>query len=262
MKILNECSDCQELQDLISTCKSDSGVQGRELREAHRRSGRMIGNEILTDRPDGDRFAVVCLMRSGEPFGEGIADALDCSLLFLDEKHDIRWKMNDCNNKFINENMDILKESTVILADAVINTGETIKQIHDTLIKVTDSIIIAANVIQKEFEPDGRVVYGMRRSENKFKGSKVAVQSGNKGPDTGDRLFRTLDRSDSRTSLCHNLILVPSDTICRCSLHRSIQGGATERYERFSAPPPPSLRCSTVLGTRSGSRWILADCSD
>ena len=87
----------------------------------------------------------------------------------------------------------ILKESTVILADAVVNTGETIKQIYDTLIKVTSSIIIAANVIQNEFEPGHRIVYGMRRSENKFKGSKVTVQSGNKCPDTGDRLFRTLD---------------------------------------------------------------------
>ncbi len=213
MKILNEYSDCPGLRNLISICRSDSGVQGRELREAHRESGRMVGNEILRDHQSKGGFTVVCLMRSGAPFGEGIADALDCSLLFLDEKHDIRWKMNDCNNKFINENEEILKESTVILADAVINTGETIKQIHDTLIKVTDSIIIAANVIQKEFEPEGRVVYGIRRSENKFKGSKVSVQSGNKGPDTGDRLFRTLDRPASMTPMC-NMSEPCTDTTC------------------------------------------------
>ena len=193
MKILNEIQCCSEIQDLIAQCKSNSGVMGRELREAHHRSGQIVGERILKDCPEKDRFVVVCLMRSGMLFGEGIADALDCSLLFLDEKHDIRWKMNDCNNKFINENREILKGSTVILADAVVNTGETIKQIYDTLIKVTSSIIIAANVIQNEFEPGHRIVYGMRRSENKFKGSKVTVQSGNKGPDTGDRLFRTLD---------------------------------------------------------------------
>ena len=33
--------------------------------------------------------------------------------------------------------------------------------------------------------------YTVRISGNSFKGSNVKVQSGNKGPDTGDRLFKT-----------------------------------------------------------------------
>ena len=47
-------------------------------------------------------------------------------------------------------------------------------------------------VIQSEFDPDGKIIYGTRRSDNKFKGSQVLKQEGGRGPDTGDRLFRTL----------------------------------------------------------------------
>ena len=196
MRILNEICDDDEIRELISICKSDSGVMGARLRAAHHelgmRVGSMIGKEYKTDRP----FAVVLLMRSASPFGEGIADVLDCPLLFLDEKHDRRWKMNDCNNKFIKENHEIIERSTLILADAVINTGETISQIYDTLIKITDDIVLAANVIQSGFDPRGKTVFGTRRSKNKFKGSQTLKQKDGKGPDTGDRLFRTLTSID------------------------------------------------------------------
>ena len=88
MRILNEICDDEEIRRLISICKSDSGVMGTKLRAAHHelgmRVGSMIGSEYRTDKP----FAVVLLMRSASPFGEGIADVLDCPLLFLDEKHD------------------------------------------------------------------------------------------------------------------------------------------------------------------------------
>lgn len=99
--------------------------------------------------------------------------------------------MNDCNNKFIRENRMVLEKSTLILADAVINTGKTITQIYDTLSKITGPIIMAANVIQDEFDPGNKAVFGTRRSSNKFKGSQVLKQEHGKGPDTGDRLFRT-----------------------------------------------------------------------
>ena len=191
MKILNEICNSPEIENLIRICKSDSGVMGTELRHAHHALGTRIGEtireECSTDRP----FAVVLLMRSALPFGEGIADVLDCPILFLDEKHDCRWKTNDCNNKFIIENRQILEKSTVILADAVINTGVTITQIYDTLAKITDDIVLAANVIQSGFDPGDKRVFGIRRSENKFKGSQLLKQEGGKGPDTGNRLFRT-----------------------------------------------------------------------
>lgn len=192
MKILNESYNSMEIEKLIRICKSDSGVMGTELRHAHHALGAMVGEMIWKEYPSSKPFAVVLLMRSALPFGEGIADVLDCPILFLDEKHDRRWKMNDCNNKFIRENREVLEKSTVILADAVINTGVTINQIYDTLAKITDEIVMAANVIQSGFDPKDKLVFGTRRSENKFKGSKTMKQVGGKGPDTGDRLFRTL----------------------------------------------------------------------
>ena len=200
MRILNEIRNDREIEDLISVCKSDSGVMGTRLRAAHHQLGAKVGSlieeEYHTDRP----FAVVLLMRSASSFGEGIADILDCPLLFLDEKHDRRWRMNDCNNKFIRENREILERSTLILADAVINTGETITQIYDTLIRISGDIILAANVIQSGFDHGDKTVFGTRVSENRFKGSRVLKQEGGKGPDTGDRLFRTLSPQASAST--------------------------------------------------------------
>ncbi len=192
MMILNEIENNADIDKLISICKSNSGVMGTELRAAHHELGERVGMMIERNHHTDKPFAVVLLMRSASSFGQGIADVLDCPLLFLDEKHDKRWKMNDCNNKFISENREILEKSAVILADAVINTGETITQIYDTLAQITDEILLAANVIQSEFDPDGKIIYGTRRSDNKFKGSQVLKQEGGRGPDTGDRLFRTL----------------------------------------------------------------------
>lgn len=219
MMILNEVDNNGDIEKLISICKSNSGVMGTKLRAAHHelgeRVGEMIEKEYHTDKP----FAVVLLMRSASPFGQGIADVLDCPLLFLDEKHDRRWKMNDCNNRFISENHEVLEKSAVILADAVINTGETITQIYDTLIQITDEILLAANVIQSEFDPKDKIVYGTRRSDNKFKGSQVLKQEGGKGPDTGDRLFRTLSSAEGieRPIVVHGVV---SDND---GLHETIQ---------------------------------------
>ncbi|MBQ3736231.1 MAG: phosphoribosyltransferase [Candidatus Methanomethylophilaceae archaeon] len=196
MRILNETYDNERIRELISICKSNSGVMGARLRAAHHELGMMVGSMIVKEYRSDKPFAVVLLMRSAAPFGEGIADYLDCPLLFLDEKHDRRWKMNDCNNKFIMDNRGTICQSTLILADAVINTGETISQIYDTLIKITDDIMLAANVIQSGFDPGSKTVFGTRLSDNKFKGSQVLKQRDGKGPDTGDRLFRTLASVD------------------------------------------------------------------
>ncbi len=193
MRILSEDCQSEKIDSLIALCKSDSGHAGEKLRTAHRELGELVGEMIKKDLGDDRPYSVVCLMRSGYPFGEGITQALgDCPLLLLDEKHDKRWEMRDCNNKFITEYIDFIKSTQVIVADAVINTGTTILQIYDTLKLVTDDVIIAANTIQSEFDPGSRLVYGSRLSSNKFKGSRIQTQSGGKGPDTGDRLFSTL----------------------------------------------------------------------
>lgn len=198
MMILNQIYSTPELSKLIDICRSDSEILGTELRKAHYELGTMVGKMIRENHVTDNAFAVIIILRSGLDFGHGIADELDCPILFLDEKHDRRWKMNDYNNEFILEYKDILAESSLILVDAVINTGETIKQIYDTLSKTTTDIVIAANVIQDEFDNDKIPTYGTRKSSNKFKGCHILKQKGNQGPDTGDRLFRTL--MDSKLS--------------------------------------------------------------
>ncbi len=191
MRILTANDNDTELRELVSICRSDSGITGTELRRAHRILGRKVGNLILEDHGPEEKYAVVALMRAGMPFAEGIADALMCPILFLDEKHDIRWT-DEQNNEFVKENREFLEDSILILADAVINTGETILRVYNILKEAAEKVVMATNVVQREFYPGNRELYCARASDNRFKGCRIEKQDGQMGPDTGDRLFDTL----------------------------------------------------------------------
>jgi orotate phosphoribosyltransferase-like protein len=133
-------------------------------------------------------------MRSGLYFGQGIADELDCTLICLDEKNDMRWNTeSDGVNPFVSENRRYLEGRHVIIADAVINTGKTVIEIYKELEKYSKKTIIASCVIQSDSVSmfTGIDFYSVRISENKFIGSKTKMQDGIYGPDTGDRLFCT-----------------------------------------------------------------------
>ncbi len=179
-------ADCDKY--LIERCQSKSMETGYRLREAHYALGERMVEKILeittVNRPE---FAVLILMRAGLPFGLGIADKLEkagnpVAVYFI--HHDVE-----------DEIKAEIAGKTVILTDAVINSGNSIKQIIVTLSEVTkQSLILATTVIPKEtvaqFEQFN--LLAARVSSNQYQGAKVSIIQQGKGPDTGDRLFGTL----------------------------------------------------------------------
>lgn len=167
----------------IEVCKSGSGIEGKKLREAHYLLGGDVAEMIKADFCNA-RYVVVIMMRSGLVFGQGIADCLDCPELFYDESSAetfIRSFLED--GKY--------KGYKIIVCDGVINSGKTIKRIVEQMAGY--DIIIAANVISSKFKTSSLYpIYASRISRNSFVGSKQRVVSNGKGPDTSDRLFRTI----------------------------------------------------------------------
>ena len=167
----------------IDICTSSSGIEGEKLRRAHYDLGIEVGKMIRHDFPAND-MTVVIMMRSGLPFGQGIADILDCPELFV---------FNNCIDDLmeeINHNPQLSK-STLILCDGVINSGRSINEAAD---KLKDKMIIAAtNVLSSSSKLNSFIpVYASRISCHSYIGAKQRTISGGKGPDTSDRLFRTL----------------------------------------------------------------------
>jgi phosphoserine phosphatase len=178
--------DCLDQRDPaiaaeVAVCKSGSGTVGRRLRDAHRRLGSMVGRRIATCNR-GEEFAVVVMMRSGLPFGEGIADTLDCPMLFY---------ADDAEALASEIAADGLGERTIILADGVINTGRSLRELVDVLKNLR--LVVAASVVSSEarLRPDTQV-FSARVSDNSYVGAKQWEISGGRGPDTADRLFMTM----------------------------------------------------------------------
>lgn len=172
----------------IERCQSKSMETGYRLRQAHYILGERIAEEIL-DKTNAhcSKFAVLVLMRAGLPFGMGIADKLEkagsqVAIYF------IRYDIDD-------EIKSEIADRTIILADAVINSGKSIQQIIATLPEATrQSAILATTVIPKETVPQFEQfnLLAVRVSSNQYQGAKVNMITQGQGPDTGDRLFGTL----------------------------------------------------------------------
>jgi len=173
----------QTLKDCVATCKSSSGVEGAKLRLAHYQLGRelVLRNVRLFDDSD----IVVCFMRAALPFAMGIADAIDSTILFFNNNED---------RKFFEKNDAFIRGKDVILVDSVINSGESMLSSYQKVKDSARSVKIMANVMCDKAKPKflDKDVFVVRVSNNSFKGTKVKKQSGNVGPDTGDRLFKTL----------------------------------------------------------------------
>jgi uracil phosphoribosyltransferase len=174
-----------EIIPLINICKSDSHVNGLQLRKAHYELGIMLANRMFNDLSN-NRITLLVMMRAGLCFGMGIADELErlgkeISILFYFCEE--QWNKEK-------ENRAIAFENDIILIDAVINTGDNILQLAKN-IKNNKNIFFASNVLSEnamnKFE--NKYLYTIRISEKNFKGSKINVVKDGKGPDTGDRLF-------------------------------------------------------------------------
>lgn len=182
------------LNSLINICKSNSGYTGAKLRQSHYELGKYLAlNSTILDYKK--KSTIISLARAGLPFSFGIADVLDSSLLVLDEKDSKLWanKLDSCN-EFIKKNMSVIDNRNIIIVDAVIHTGKTLCAVAKEVMPYAKQIIIATNVIQNNainLFNDYRL-YAVRSSFNSFKGKKILSQIGEKGPDTGDRLFNTI----------------------------------------------------------------------
>lgn len=170
-----------EIEKHISACKSNSGIQGAELRNAHYKLGKILAESYSNHFKE--ECCVVSFMRSALPFSLGFADFLDCPITFY----------NSEENFFIT-NQNLFQNKKIIFMDAVINTGEEMLRAIQKSKIPQNKIAIITNVLNEknidkfsEYE-----VFTTRISKNSFKGAKVSEQKGCIGPDTGDRLFRTL----------------------------------------------------------------------
>jgi len=172
---------CNAVSAAIAICKSNSGINGSRLADAHIRLGRILGETMRGIVPNVNS-AVIVLERGGRFFGDGVYTGFGGDFFSFDPKKD--------------EIPDI-HHSVAIIVDSVINTGKTILSTIDKLRESTPDteIIIAANVIQnkalellKEYK-----VFTVRTSENTFVGSRQSTQKNGKGPDTADRLFNYID---------------------------------------------------------------------
>ena len=172
----------ENIMNLVTKCKSSSGVEGSQLRHAHYKLGLEIGNMISNDNPH-ESFCVVIMMRSGLPFGQGIADYLDCAELF-------------CHNNNVDEIIHEINTSpelshlVPIICDGVVNSGKTV----NTLVsRISRKAIIATNVISTKYKSTFKCpIYATRISSNSYVGAKQRIVSDGKGPDTSDRLFKTM----------------------------------------------------------------------
>jgi len=180
--ILNNEFKSENTNEFISICKSNSGVMGTRLRNAHYELGRILAENYKNYF--SAQCSIVSFMRSALPFTFGIADILDCPILFYDS--------NDSD--FFCENEELLNDRQILFVDAVINSGKGMLEAIGKSGASIQNIKVLTNVLcNKTIEKFANYdVFTVRVSQNSFKGANVLKQANDKGPDTGDRLFRTL----------------------------------------------------------------------
>ena len=146
-----ELEKTDEINRLITITKSDSGVSGPLLAEAHMELGKAMGKQMTMFNPADT--TVVAMLRGGIFFAEGIYFSLGCRFQTYDPKHEVFVRPETKN---------------VILVDSVINTGKTILDILD------QSMHVACCVINEKAVPQfGDRLYTVRVSKNSFVGSNV-----------------------------------------------------------------------------------------
>jgi uracil phosphoribosyltransferase len=174
---------------LLEVCKSTSGVRGKDLRNAHYQLGQRMGVELLNGPiKEVTHCCILIMMRAGLPFGTGIADSLENE----HNKIEVHFIHNDTVDKNIKS---ALADKQIILVDAVVNSGNSVKRVLNQLSKLEQTkTIITTTVVPTQINesfPDFPL-FSIRKSDNYYKGAKVSTIKDGLGPDTGDRLFSTL----------------------------------------------------------------------
>jgi hypothetical protein len=169
------------IADDISICKSNSGVNGAPLADAHIRLGKMLGEAMREIIPHIDS-AVIVLERGGRFFGDGVYTGFGGTFYSYNPNRD---------------DFPEIQQGVAIIVDSVINTG---KSVIDMIYKLKQrkpeiEIVIVSNVIQEDAINllQEYKVFAIRTSANSFVGSRQSIQKNGKGPDTADRLFNYID---------------------------------------------------------------------
>lgn len=188
---------------LLMTPMRNANLRGRSLRAALQKIGWYLAVQHLSDLIGLEEYSmkhvqgsqihgrrlqhekttlIVALMRSGEPLAFGISDAFPLAM-FVHAKD-----TSDLGMQHLRD------QKTVILVDAVVNTGRTIVQFveHIRRLRSTIRIIVVTYVAQAQTVSGGRLAkaigpdvtfVALRTSENKYTGTRDI--------DTGNRLFNT-----------------------------------------------------------------------
>jgi orotate phosphoribosyltransferase-like protein len=167
---LFELEKTEEVTELIAITKSDSGVSGPRLAEAHIQLGRLMGDQLKEFSPEDT--TIVAMLRGGMFFAEGMYFSMGCKFQVYDPKHDVFSRPETGN---------------VILVDSVINTGKTMMDILEP------DMYVACCVINEEAVSSfADRLFTVRVSKNAFVGERVKKQEGKIGPDTTMRLFNQI----------------------------------------------------------------------
>lgn len=165
-----ELEKTETVKELIAITKSDSGISGPELANAHMELGRLLAEQM--PKFDPEDTTIVAMMRGGIFFAEGMYFSMGCKFQTYDPKHE-EFK------KPITKN--------IILVDSVVNTGKTIGDIF------SPDMCIACCVINEKAVPIFKDhLYAVRVSRNSYIGKDIKKQAGNVGPDTTMRLFNCI----------------------------------------------------------------------
>ncbi len=169
------------IADDIAICKSDSGVNGARLADAHIRLGRKLG-EVMRGFIPNVNSAVIVLERGGRFFGDGVYTGFGGKFYSYNPKIDA---------------LPDIQQGLAVIVDSVINTGKSVLDLIDKLKKKNPEIeiVIVSNVIQNDAVDllQGYKLFAVRTSANSFIGSRQSTQKNGKGPDTADRLFNYID---------------------------------------------------------------------
>ena len=165
-----ELEKTEKINQLIAITKSDSGISGPALAEAHMELGKVMGKQMSMFEPADT--TVIAVLRGGIFFAEGIYFSLGCKFQTYDPKNEVFIRPETRN---------------IILVDSVINTGKTLLEIMEP------DMFVACCVINENAIPQfEKRLFTVRVSKNSFVGSNVQKQSGNRGPDTTMRLFNLI----------------------------------------------------------------------
>lgn len=170
-----------DIAENISVCKSNSGINGARLANAHFILGQALGEKIAAFLPS-DNTAVLVLERGGRFFGDGLYTKFGGTFYAYNSKE---------------AEIPIIIQGNIIIVDSVINSGKSVLEVIRKIKAANHEaeIFIAVNVIQKnavELLRDYKI-FAVRTSENSFIGSRQNSQKNGKGPDTADRLFNLID---------------------------------------------------------------------